>query len=52
MKKYIDEKLLVTLIAAFVITFFLEHLLTKKFIKDGAIDVHIGTPTTGYAKVN
>lgn len=52
MKKYIDEKMLLTLVVAFVITFFLEHLLSKKFIKDGAVDIHLGTPSIGYAKVN
>jgi len=52
MKKYIDEKLLVTLIVAFVITFFLEHLLTKKFVGGSPIDVHLGTKSTGTAKIN
>lgn len=52
MKKYIDEKMLLTLVVAFVITFFLEHLLSKKFVKDGEISVHLGTPSLGYSKVN
>jgi len=52
MKKYIDEKVLVTVLLALVIWFFLKGLLTKEFIKDGALSVHVGTPSTGYLKVS
>jgi hypothetical protein len=51
MKKYFDEKTFVTVLVALVVAFFLKAWLTKEIHNGSGIEVHLGTPATGYTKV-
>ena len=51
MHKYFDEKTFITLIAAAITIFFLQHWLTKKIIKDGKMSSYIGNEHLGYTKI-
>lgn len=51
LRKYIDEKMLLTLVLAAVIIFFLRHYLTKKIIKDGKVSAYVGSDATGWQEI-
>lgn len=51
LRKYLDEKMILSLIVAGVALFFLQHYLTKKIIKDGKLSLYVGNDTVGYTGV-
>jgi len=49
MHKYFDEKTFITIVAAAITVFFLQHWLTKKVVeKNGKVSTYVGNDDLGF----
>ncbi|MGZ3983391.1 MAG: hypothetical protein ACXVJE_19340 [Mucilaginibacter sp.] len=51
LKKYFDEKMILSLIVAGVALWFLQHYFSKKMIKDGKVSHYVGNDAVGYQEI-